>query len=127
MSSLLLPRAAIASIWLYQGLWCKLLGRMPHHQEVVGMVPFLNASQAHWTLIALGSLECVVAAWVLSGIRARQAALMQTFLLGSMNAAGLFWASRAIPDPAGMLFQNFAFVLLAWVAAGELRPHAKAA
>lgn len=36
----LLPRAAIASVWIYQGLRCKLLGRMPHHQEIVGTVPF---------------------------------------------------------------------------------------
>ncbi len=126
MSSLLLPRAAIASVWLYQGLWCKLLGRTPHHQEIIGMVPFLNASLAHWALVALGSVECVLAVWVVSGIRAREAALVQIFLLVSMNAAGLFWAYRAIPDPVGMLFQNFVFLSLAWVAAGELRPHAAA-
>jgi uncharacterized membrane protein YphA (DoxX/SURF4 family) len=127
MSSLLLTRAAIASVWLYQGLWCKLLGRMPHHQAIVGMVPFLDASQAHGVLIALGSLECVLAAWVLSGVFAREAALMQTFLLACMNVAGLLWASRIIPDPIGMLFQNFAFLLLAWVAAGRLRPYAAVA
>src|SRR5258708_25252282 len=115
MSSLWLSRAAIASVWLYQGLWCKLLGRVPHHREIVGMVPFLDATQAHRALLTLGFLECVVAVWVLSGIRARAAALMQTVLLGSMNAAGLIWASRLIPDPAGMLFQNFVFLTLAWV------------
>jgi uncharacterized membrane protein YphA (DoxX/SURF4 family) len=119
-----LARAAIASVWLYQGLWCKLLGRMPHHEAIVGAVPFLSASQAHAVLLALGSVECVLAAWVLCGIRAREAALTQTLLLVSMNAAGLFWASRTIPDPAGMLLQNFVFLTLAWVAAGEFRPHA---
>ena len=127
MSSPLLARAAIASVWLYQGLWCKLLGRMPHQMEIVGMVPFLNASQAHWALAALGSLECVIGAWVLSGICPRKAALMQTFLLVFMNAGGLFWASRVVPDPAGMLFQNFVFLSLVWIAAGELRPHATTA
>lgn len=30
MASLLIPRAAIALVWLYQGLWCKLLDRPPH-------------------------------------------------------------------------------------------------
>jgi uncharacterized membrane protein YphA (DoxX/SURF4 family) len=115
----LLPRAAIASVWIYQGLWCKLLGRMPHHREIVGTVPFLNNSRAHRAVVALGLLECVIALWVLSGICARDAALLQTFLLAAMNAAGLIWASRAIPDPVGMLLQNFAFLVLAWIVAGS--------
>jgi hypothetical protein len=119
MSSLL-PRAAVASVWIYQGLWCKLLGRAPRHQEIVATVPFLSASWARRALVALGLLECVIALWVLSGIRARDAALLQTLLLAAMNAAGLVWASRAIPDPVGMLLQNFAFLLLAWIAAGSL-------
>jgi hypothetical protein len=116
MSSLL-PRAAIAAVWIYQGLWCKLLGRMPHHQEIVGTVPLLTPSRAHRALLGLGLLECLIAVWVLSGIRSREAALLQTFLLVAMNAAGLIWASRAIPDPLGMLLQNFTFLLLVWIAA----------
>ena len=120
MPSLLLTRTAIAVVWLYQGLWCKLLGRAPNHQEIVGAVPFLNISQRSLALIALGSLECILAAWVLSGFRAPEAALTQTILLGSMNAAGILWARNLIPDPVGMLLQNFVFLLLAWNAAGKL-------
>jgi hypothetical protein len=36
-----------------------------------------------------------------------------------MNGAALLWAGRLIADPAAMLLQNFAFLLLAWVAAEE--------
>jgi hypothetical protein len=117
MPSLILPRAAIALVWLYQGLWCKLLGRAPHHQKIVGTVPFLNSWQARQVLLGLGSLECVLALWVLSGFGAREAAVMQTLLLGSMNAAGLLWSRNLIPDPVGMLLQNFVFLLLAFYAA----------
>lgn len=115
----LIPRAAVASIWMYQGLWCKLLGRMPHHREIVETVPFLNTSRAHRAVVALGLVECVIALTVLFGIWAREAALLQTFLLAAMNAAGLIWASRAIRDPFGMLLQNFAFLVLAWIVAGR--------
>ncbi len=120
MPSLLLPRVAIALVWLYQGLWCKLLNCAPHHQKIVATVPFLNSSHARQALVAIGSLECVLAAWVLAGFRAHEAALMQTLLLGFMNTAGLLWARRLILDPVGMLLQNAVFLLLAWVAAGEL-------
>jgi hypothetical protein len=119
-SSLLLPRTAIALVWIYQGFWCKLLGRAPHHQKIVGTAPFLNPSRARQALVVLGLIECVLAAWVLSGIRPHEAALMQTLLLVSMNAAGLLWAGSLIPDRVGMLLQNFVFLVLAWIAAGEL-------
>ena len=124
MPSLLLPRTAIALVWIYHGLWCKLLGHAPHHQKIVETAPFLDSFRARQALVALGFLECVLAAWVLSGIRAREAAVMQTLLLVSMNAAGLLWARRLISDPAGMLLQNFVFLILAWAAAGQLGSYA---
>lgn len=124
MRNLLLIRASIALVWLYQGLWCKLLARMPQHAAVIGTVPFLTAAQGRATLLALGLVECGIAGWVISGWRPREAALLQTALLVVMNAGGVIWARGIIPDPAGMLFQNFAFLLLAWIAAGELRPYA---
>jgi hypothetical protein len=53
ITSLLLPRTAIALVWLYQGFWCKLLDRAPHHQKIVETVPFLNSSQARQALMGL--------------------------------------------------------------------------
>jgi DoxX-like protein len=123
MSSLLLSRVAIALVWLYQGLWLKLLGGGPRHQKIVGAVPFLNTSQARQALLALGFLECFLAVWVISGFRAREAALIETLLLGCMNAAGLAWARNLIPDPVGMLLQNFVFVVLAWIAGSYATAH----
>jgi DoxX-like family len=124
VTSLLLPRTAIALVWAYQGFWCKLLGHAPHQQRIVGTVPFLTSSQARQALTALGFLECALAAWILSGIGMREAALTQTLLLVSMNTAGFLWARSLIPDPAGMLLQNFVFLLLAWVAAGQFGSYA---
>jgi uncharacterized membrane protein YphA (DoxX/SURF4 family) len=120
MSSLFLPRTAIALVWIYQGFWCKLLGHAPHHQKIVESTPFFNSSLARPALLGLGLFECALAAWVVSGIRAREAAVVQTVLLVFMNTAGILWARSLISDTAGMLLQNFAFLLLAWVAAGEL-------
>ena len=34
-----LIRASIALVWLYQGLWCKLLGGVPRHAAVIAAVP----------------------------------------------------------------------------------------
>lgn len=114
-----LIRASIALVWLYQGLWCKLLGGAPQHQAIVAKVPFLGAGEAKAMLIALGLFECSIAAWVLSAKHLRYAALAQTVLLIAMNTGGLIWARRLIPDAGSMLVQNFAFLMLIWIAAEE--------
>ena len=117
-----LIRASIAVVWLYEGLWCKLLGGVPRHADVIAAAPFIGRGAARAALIALGLAECGIAAWVLSGQRMRQAALVQTVLLVAMNAGGTIWARRLIPDPGGMIVQNLAFLVLIWIAA-EDNPH----
>jgi hypothetical protein len=119
-----LTRASLAAVWLYQGLWCKLLGREPRHQDIAGAVPIFSPEAAHALLLAIGFAECALAVWVISGVALRRAAIAQTILLLAMNAGGLLWAFDAIPDAVGMLLQNFAFLMLAWTAAREEAPHA---
>jgi uncharacterized membrane protein YphA (DoxX/SURF4 family) len=118
-----LVRLAIALVWLYQGLWCKVLGGVPRHEAVIAAVPFIGSAAGHIALIALGLLECGIGAWVLSGRWMRPAAIVQSVLLAAMNTGGLIWAARLIPDPAGMILQNFTFLLLIWIAT-EDRQHA---
>lgn len=117
-----LIRAAIAMVWLYEGLWCKLLGGVPGHADVIAAAPFIGPAAARAALMTLGLAECGIAAWVLFGRRMRQAALVQTVLLAAMNAGGTIWATRLIPDPGGMIVQNLAFLVLIWIAAEDC-PH----
>jgi hypothetical protein len=51
----------------------------------------------------------------------RQAATVQTALLAAMNSGGLIWAWHLIPDPGGMIVQNFAFLVLVWIASEDRR------
>jgi DoxX-like family len=118
-----LIRLSIALVWFYQGFWCKLLGGVTRHEAVISAVPFIGPAGGHIAPITLGLVEFGIAAWTLSGQWMRQAAIVQTALLAAMNGGGLIWAARLIPDPAGMILQNFAFLLLIWVAT-EDRHHA---
>lgn len=117
-------RLSIAAVWLYEGLWCKVLGHSVAHAAVVSSVPFIGARMSRITLMALGLIECGIAAWVVAGKRMRQAAIVQTALLLAMNAGGLIWAWHLIPDPPGMILQNLAFLILIWVAAKDAPHHA---
>ncbi|MGO9829386.1 MAG: DoxX-like family protein [Myxococcaceae bacterium] len=116
MPPLLLLRCAIAAVWLYEGLLCKVLGRMPEQKAIVEAVPYLGAIPPATLLRALGVLESLLAAWVLSGWKPLWAAAVQTGLLVGMNANGLLFARRLIHDAGGMVVKNFAFLLLVWVA-----------
>jgi uncharacterized membrane protein YphA (DoxX/SURF4 family) len=119
MPPLILVRGAIAAVWLYEGLWCKLLGRAPNQRDIVESVPFLGRSHGRLVLSAIGLLECALAVWVLTGWKPVWAAAVQTGLLVGMNLNGLLFARRLIHDPGGMLVKNFALVVLMWEAAAQ--------
>jgi hypothetical protein len=122
MIELVLPiwlvRVAVAAVWLYEGLWCKLLGGDPNQLTVVQAVPRLGPVVGAVFLKALGAVEVAMAVWAVSGFEPMYCAIAQTALLVALNANGILWSRHLIHDPAGMVVKNFAFLVLAWVAAG---------
>ncbi len=117
----LLVRSAVAAVWLYEGLWCKVLGRLPSQERIVEAVPFLGPSAGPAFLKVLGLVETMLGLWVLSGWEPVWAAVVQTVLLVGMNTNGILFARRLIHDPAGMVVKNAALVVLMWVAAAQGR------
>jgi hypothetical protein len=116
-----LVRVAVAGVWIYEGLWCKILGRATNELRIVEAVPRYGAKFGRPFLATLGWIELMLGAWVLSGWAAGLCALTQTALLVALNANGLLWSRHLIHDPGGMVFKNFAFLVLAWVNAGLAR------
>jgi hypothetical protein len=113
-----LMRAAVAAVWLYEGLWCKLLRGEPNQFRIVEAVPRLGPGAGPVFLKALGAVEVGLAIWALSGTASFPCALAQTLVLVTLNAGGLLWARPLIHDPGGMVVKNFAFLALVWVSAG---------
>jgi hypothetical protein len=112
-----LIRAAVSAVWLYEGLWCKLLRGEPHQFRIVEAVPRLGPRLGAAFLRALGAVEVGLALWALSGVFPIPSAAVQTLLLVTLNANGLLWARPIIHDPGGMVVKNFAFLVLVWVSA----------
>jgi hypothetical protein len=108
-------RASVAAVWLYEGLWCKLLGRVQSQVQVVTAVPRLGPRYGLLFLKGLGVVEVGLAAWVMAGIAPGLCAIVETALLILLNANGLVWARRIIHEPAGMVVKNIAFLVLVWV------------
>ena len=114
--SLVVIRMSVAAVWLYEGLWCKVLGRVRSQVDVVTAVPRLGPRVGVPFLRALGVVEIALAVWVMTGIAPGLCAIAQTSLLIALNANGLMWARHIIHEPAGMVVKNIAFLVLVWVA-----------
>jgi uncharacterized membrane protein YphA (DoxX/SURF4 family) len=112
---LVIIRASVAAVWLYEGLWCKILGRVQSQVAVVTAVPRLGPRFGLLFLKALGIGEVAIAVWVMAGIAPGTCAIVQTALLVVLNANGLLWARHIIHEPAGMVVKNIAFLVLVWV------------
>lgn len=120
--SILLIEAAVGAVWIYEGLWCKVLGRAPQQIGIVQAVPVFSSKTAQTFLVALGYAETALGGWALSGWLPTECALVQTAVLLSMNSVGLLFARNQIHDPAGMVLKNIVLAVLAWVPAGLGRP-----
>ena len=117
LAPLWLIHIAVAAVWLYEGLWCKLLDGQPRQVRVVETMPLYGPRIASKLLRLLGAVETAIGVWVLTGVAPILCAAAQTALLVTLNVCGLFWARRLIEDPGGMVVKNFAFLVLVWVSA----------
>ena len=108
---------AVAAVWFYEGLWCKLLNGEPNQVKVVEAVPGYGPIWGVQLLKLLGIVEVAVGIWVLIRVTPVLCAIVQTALLVGLNSSGLIWARHLIHDHPGMVVKNFAFLVLVWVSA----------
>jgi len=109
-----LGRLTVAAVWLYEGLWSKILAHSQQQQSVLAAVPaFSGHVDVVQTLI--GIAEVALGLWILTAYRPGAAAIAQIVLLASMNLAGLLFAHHFMNDPLGMVVHNTAFLTLAWI------------
>ena len=73
----------IATVWLINGLFCKVLNWVPRHEQIVGRI--LGESYARPLTLLIGLAELVMMAWVLSGFQKKLNAQLQIFVVILMN------------------------------------------
>jgi uncharacterized membrane protein YphA (DoxX/SURF4 family) len=93
----------IATVWLVNGLVCKVLGLVPRHQQIVARILGDEYAQAITIMIGLG--EVLLAIWILTGIRSRICAVIQIALVLLMNVIEFFIA------PDLLLFGRVNFIV----------------
>jgi uncharacterized membrane protein YphA (DoxX/SURF4 family) len=103
-------RVSVAMIWLYEGLWLKIIHPVPHELAVVEAVAFGPLS-AERLLALIGGGETLLGLGVLSGLYPRFLAWFQGSVLVLMNGIGVAFSHGAIADPVGLLLKNLPLLL----------------
>jgi len=98
----------IATVWIVNGLFCKVLNLVPRHEQIVARILGDDYSQVLTSLI--GFLEIAMAIWVVSKFKSRLNAIAQIAIVGLMNAIEFI----LVPDLLLWGKQNslFAFVFI---------------
>jgi hypothetical protein len=73
----------IATIWIVNGLFCKVLNFVPRHEQIVAQI--LQSTHSRVLTIFIGISELFMAIWILSGIKPRLNAITQIVIIAAMN------------------------------------------
>lgn len=73
----------ISLVWLINGLYAKILGFVPRHQEIVARI--LGSEISFVAVKVIGVLEICMFVWVISRKFSRLAAIMQIAIVLTMN------------------------------------------
>jgi uncharacterized membrane protein YphA (DoxX/SURF4 family) len=73
----------IASVWLVNGLFCKVLNLVPRHQQIVAQI--LGVNHSRLLTILIGVAEIVMVAWILIGYKPKLNAVAQISVVATMN------------------------------------------
>lgn len=102
----------IGSVWIFHGLYSKILDGIPRHRLIVGRI--LGEGIAGPATLVIGTMEILLALWAFSGRYRRPCALVQTMALVSMNTLEIYLAEDLLISAMGMVVLNLAFVSLIW-------------
>jgi len=116
---LLFAQIIIGSVWIFHGLYSKLLRGIPRHRAIVARV--LGERHADLATKAIGVGEIVLGFWVFSDWQRVPCAAVQTLALVSMNVLEIALAADLLISAVGMVALNAGFITMIWYWATTVR------
>ncbi|MFP5470756.1 MAG: DoxX-like family protein [Bacteroidia bacterium] len=100
----------IATVWIANGLYCKVLDKVPRHQEIVYKITNVDRPSAYFLTFIIGISEIIMAVWILSGYKTKLNAIAQITIVATMNTLEFI----LVPDLLlwGKLNSLFAFIFI---------------
>ena len=110
-------RIALAAVWLYNGLWLKVIAADPHHLEIVRSVAGGIGVEPVTMLQVIGIGETLLGLGILSGLFFRFVSYFQIAVVLAMNVIGAICGGGAIQHPFGLMISNLPMIMCAAVVA----------
>ena len=73
----------IATVWIANGLFCKVLNLVPRHEQIVARI--LGDDHSRLLTILIGLSEIIMAVWILSTYKTKLNAIAQIVVVATMN------------------------------------------
>src|SRR3954470_24937717 len=108
----MLAQIVIGSVWVFHGLYSKILKGIPRHQLIVGRV--LGDKIARPATKTIGCLEVLLGLWAFSGFARVECAAVQTLAIVGMNTLEIILAGDLLISAIGMVFLNLGFLAVIW-------------
>jgi uncharacterized membrane protein YphA (DoxX/SURF4 family) len=110
-------RLALALVWLYNGLWLKVIALDQHHLDIVRSVVGSSGIEPVLLLRGIGGCETLLAVGIISGLFHRFVSYFQIAIIITMNIAGAIGGGGAIVHPFGLVISNLPTIMCALVVA----------
>jgi hypothetical protein len=111
-TTLLVLRIAIGAVWIFHGLYSKLLNGNPRHQMIVGRI--LGERIAKPATKVIGLLEVLLGIWAFSDWQPIACAGVQTLAIIAMNTLEIAIARELLISAVGMVALNLGFLSAVW-------------
>jgi len=108
----MLAQIVIGSVWVFHGIYSKILNGIPRHRLIVAKI--LGKQRAQIATRIIGALEFLLGMWVLTGWQSVWCASIQTAAIIAMNSLEILLARELLISALGMLILNFGFLSLVW-------------
>src|SRR4051794_17641992 len=103
---------AIGSVWIFHGVYSKVLEGIPRHRLIVARV--LGEEHARGATVVIGACEAMLGLWTFTQRKRRACATVQTAAIAAMNTMEILRAEDLLISAAGMVALNLAFLCLVW-------------
>lgn len=104
----LILKYLISLIWLINGLVCKVLNSVPRHEQIVAEI--VSEDHSRILTILIGISEIFMALWIVSEIKSRLNAIVQIFIIATMNILELIYVPELLLW--GKMNSVFALILI---------------
>lgn len=99
-----------ATVWLINGLLCKVLNLVPRHEKIVARIFYTPDSRLITSVI--GVAEIVMAIWIVSNFYSRLNTISQIIVIAIMNILEFFLAPDLLVWGKANIFFAFLFIFL---------------